>query len=131
MLHIVIGSLVTHLVDIACLTESQKLAHLLYLEQFTWIPINAGEAPEDSMTPMIGVFKDVELDPDKAVHIMHITVGTSAVHLVGKKGAMEFDMFTMSLYEEDMGLLNQAGYIHILGDGEEVHVTSQPNWEIL
>ncbi len=62
-----------HLVDIACLTESQKL------------------------------------DPDKAVHIMHITVGTSAVHLVGKKSVMEFDMFTMSLYEEDMGLLNQAG----------------------
>ena len=41
MLHIVMGSLVIHLVDIACLTESQKL------------------------------------DPDKAVHIMHITVGTT------------------------------------------------------
>ena len=65
------------------MTESQKLAHLIYLEQLTWIPINAGEAPEDSMTPMIGVSRDVELDPDKAVHIMHITVGTSAVHLVG------------------------------------------------
>ena len=95
MLHIVIGSLVIHLVDIACLTESQKL------------------------------------DPDKAVHIMHITVGTSTVHLVGKKSAMEFDMFNMSLYEEDMGLLNQAGYIHILGDGEEVHAISPPNWESL
>ena len=68
MLHIVIGSLVIHLVDIACLTESQKLAHLIYLEQLTWIPINAGEAPEDSMTPMIGVSRDVELDPDKDVH---------------------------------------------------------------
>ena len=44
---------------------------------------------------------------------------------------MEFDMFTMSLYEEDMGLLNQAGYIHILGDGEEVHAISPPNWESL
>ena len=121
MLHIVMGSLVIHLVDIACLTESQKLAHLIYLEQLTWFPINAGEAQEDSMTPMIGVSWDVELDPDKAVHIMHITVGTSAVHLVGKKSAMEFDMFTMSLYDEDMGLLNQAGYIHILWNGEKVH----------
>ena len=53
MLHIVIGSLVIHLEDIACLTESQKLAHLIYLEQLTWILINAGEAPEDSITPMI------------------------------------------------------------------------------
>ena len=131
MRHIVIESLVIHLVGIACLTESQKLAHLIYLEQLTWIPINAGEAPEDSMTLMIGVSRDVELDPDKTVHIMHITVGTSAVHLVGKKSVMEFDMFTMSLYEEDMGLLNQAGYIHILGDGEEVHSISPPNWESL
>ncbi len=32
MLHIVIGSLVIHLVDMACLTEFQKLAHLIYLE---------------------------------------------------------------------------------------------------
>ena len=56
------------------------------------------------MTIMIGVSRDVELDPDKAVHIMHITVRTSAVRLVGKKSAMEFDMFTMSLYQEDMGL---------------------------
>ena len=64
MLHIMMGSFVIHLVDIACLTESQKLAHLIYLEQLTWIPINAGEAPEDSMTPMIGVSRDVELDPD-------------------------------------------------------------------
>ncbi len=98
-----------HLVDIACFTESQKLAHLIYLEQLTWIPINAGEAPEDSMTHMIGVSRDVVLDPDKTVHIMHITVGTSAVHLVGKKSAMEFDMFTMSLYEEDMG---QPSWLH-------------------
>ena len=72
-----------------------------------------------------------KLDPDKAVHIMHITVGTSAVHFVGKKSAMEFDMFAMSLYEEDMGLLNQAGYFQILGDGEEVHAISLPNWESL
>ena len=83
------------------------------------------------MTLMIGVSRDVKLDPDKTVHIMHITVGTSAVHLVGKKSVMEFDMFTMSLYEEDMGILNQAGYIHILGDGEEVHAISPPNWESL
>ena len=62
---------------------------------------------------------------------MHITVGTSTVHLVGKKSAMEFDMFAMSLYEEDIGLLNQAGYIHILGDGEEVHAISSPNRESL
>ena len=40
------------------------------------------------MTPMIGVSWDVELDPDKAVHIMHITVGTSTVHLVGKESVM-------------------------------------------
>ena len=93
MLHIVMGSLVIHLVDIACLTESQKL------------------------------------DPDKAVHIMHITVGTSAVHLVGKKSVMEFNMFTMSLYEEDMGLLNQAGYIHILKDTGDVQYVH--NWESL
>ena len=133
MLHIVIGSLVIHLVDIACLTESQKLAHLIYLEQLTWIPINAGEAPdsgpEDSMTLMIGVSRDVNLDPDKTVHIMHITVGTSAVHLVGKKSVMEFNMFTMSLYEEDMGLLNQAGYIHILKDKGDVQYVH--NWESL
>ena len=93
MLHIVIESLVIHLVDIACLTESQKL------------------------------------DPDKAVYIMHITVGTSTVLLVGKKSAMEFDMFTMSLYEEDMGLLNQAGYIHILKDKGDVQYVH--NWESL
>ena len=60
---------------------------------------------------------------------MHITVGTSAVHLVGKKSVMEFDMFTMSLYEEDMGLLNQAGYIHILKDRGDVQYVH--NWESL
>ena len=32
MLHIGIGSLVNHLVDMACLTEFQKLEHLIYLE---------------------------------------------------------------------------------------------------
>ena len=32
MLHIVIGSLVIHLVGMACLTELQKLAHLIYME---------------------------------------------------------------------------------------------------
>ncbi len=32
MLHIVIGSLVIHLVDMACLMELQKLAHLIYLK---------------------------------------------------------------------------------------------------
>ena len=127
MRHIVTESLVIQLVDIVCLTESQKLAHLIYLEQLTWIPINAGEAPEDSMTPMIGVSWDVELGPDRAVHIMHITVGTSAVHLVGKKSVIEFDMFTMSLYEEDMGLLNHAGYIHILGDGVELPKKYMPS----
>jgi hypothetical protein len=101
-------------------------------EQLTWIPINTRGVPEDSMTPMIGVFRDDKLDPDKAMHIMHITVGVFAVHLNGKKSAMmEFDNFTMSLYEEDMGLLIQAGYIHILGDGEEVHDSSPPNWESL
>ena len=130
MRHIVTKSLVIHLVDIVCLTESQKLAHLIYLEQLTWIPINAGEAPdsgpEESMTLMIGVSRDVNLDPDKTVHIMHITVGTSAVHLVGKKSVMEFDM---SLYEEDMGLLNQAGYIHILKDKGDVQYVQ--NWESL
>ena len=42
---------------------------------------------------------------------------------------MEFDMFTMSLYEEDMGLLNQAGYIHILKDTEDVQYVH--NWESL
>ena len=60
---------------------------------------------------------------------MHITVGTSTVHLVGKKSVMEFDMFTMSLYEEDMGLLNQAGYIHILKDKGDVQYVQ--NWESL
>ena len=133
MRHIVTKSLVIHLMDLVCLTESQKLAHLIYLEQLTWIPINAGEAPdsgpEESMTLMIGVSRDVNLDPDKTVHIMHITVGTSAVHLVGKKSVTEFNMFTMSLYEEDMGLLNQAGYIHILKDKGDVQYVQ--NWESL
>ena len=128
MLHIVMGSLVIHLVDIACLTESQKLAHLIYLEQLTWIPINAGEAPEDSMTPMIGVSRDVELDPDKSVHIMHITVGTSAVHLVGKKSVMEFDMFTMSLYEEDMG--PSGGVLIYLEEPERREGFEGPYYEI-
>ncbi len=32
MLHIVIGSHVNHLVDMACLTEFQKLENLIYLE---------------------------------------------------------------------------------------------------
>ena len=32
MLHIVIGSLVIHLVGMACLSERQKLAHLIYME---------------------------------------------------------------------------------------------------
>ena len=33
-------------------------------EQLTWIPINTGGVPEDSMMPMIGVFRDDLLDPD-------------------------------------------------------------------
>ena len=77
MRHIVTKSLVIHLVDIVCLTESQKLAHLIYLEQLTWIPINAGEAPEDSMTSMIGVSRDVELDPGKANGLRPCTLCTS------------------------------------------------------
>ncbi len=32
MLHVVIGSLVIHLVGMACLTELQKLEHLIYME---------------------------------------------------------------------------------------------------
>ena len=111
------------------MTESHKLARLIYLEQLTWIPINAGGALEDSMTPMIGVSRDVELDPDKTVHIVHITEGTSTVHLVGKKSVMEFDMFAMSLYEEDMGLLIQAGYFHISEDREDVQYVH--TWESL
>ena len=81
------------------------------------------------MTPMVGISRDFEIDPDKAVHIMHITVGISAVHLVGKKSAMEFDMFAMSLYEEDMGLLNHAGYIHIVKDRGDVQYAH--TWENL
>jgi hypothetical protein len=81
------------------------------------------------MTPMIVVFRDEELDPEKAVHIMHTTVGIFVVHLVDKKSEMVFDIFIMSLYEEDMGLLIQAGYFHILkdrGDVQYVHA-----WESL
>jgi hypothetical protein len=98
-------------------------------EQLAWIPINTGGVPKDPMTIMIGVFGDDELDPDKTVHMIHITVGAFMVHLVGKKSEMEFDIFAMSLYEEDMGLLIQAGYFHILKDRREVQYVHA--WESL
>ena len=58
---------------------------------FTWIPMYAGDGEPDSKSPGIGILRDDENDPDKALHIFHITVGAFVVHLVGEKDAEHFD----------------------------------------
>ena len=48
---------------------------------------------------------------------MHITVGSFVVHLVGKKSAEDFDRFTQTVLDEDMGVPVHVGFIHIPADG--------------
>jgi hypothetical protein len=74
-------------------------------ERFNWIPIQLGRGQEDSTTPIIGVFRDDEVNPDKAVHILHIAVGAFVVYLVSEKNAEDFDKFTQTLLEGDMALI--------------------------
>ena len=56
-------------------------------KRFTWFSMYAGDGEPDSKSPGIGILRDDENDPDKALHIFHIIVGAFVVHLVGQKDA--------------------------------------------
>ena len=96
-------------------------------DRLSWIPLQNGGGDGNYSTPTIGIFKDDGDHLDEALHIMHITVGSFVVHLVGKKGAEDFDRCTQAVLDEDMGVPVHVGFIHIPADGE----TSiyPPNWE--
>ena len=83
------------------------------------------------MSPMISIFRDDEYDPDKAMHIFHITLGAFVVYLIGEKSAEDFDQLANTLKEPKWGLIFESGHIHILADGEEEHAIPPPYWEIL
>ncbi len=100
-------------------------------KRFTWVPMYAGDGDPDSKSPGIGIFRDDENDPDKALHIFHITVGAFVVHLVGHKDETEFDFLANALKELKWGILFEPGHIHILADGEEEHAIPPPYWESL
>ena len=82
-------------------------------KRFTWISMYAGDGEPDSKSPGIGILRDDENDPDKALHILHIIVGAFVVHLVGKKDAEHFDCLAKHLMEMEWGLLFEAGHIHV------------------
>ena len=100
-------------------------------KRFTWFPMYAGDGEPDSKSPGIGILRDDENDPDKALHIFHIIVGAFVVHLVGQKDAEHFDRLANELKEMKWGLLFEAGHIHILADLEEEHTVPPPYWESL
>ena len=66
----------------------------------------------------MGSFKYEGDHLDDALHIIHITVGSFVVHLVGKKSAEDFDRFTQAVLDEHMGVPVHVGFIHIPADGE-------------
>ena len=87
--------------------------------RLSWIPLQHGDGDGENSTPTIGIFKHEGDHLDDALHIMHITVGSFVVHLVGKKAAEDFDHFTQAVLDEDMGVSVHVGFIHIPADGEE------------
>jgi hypothetical protein len=95
-------------------------------KRFTWFPVYNGDGEPDSKPPGIGILRDDENDPDKAMHIFHIIVGAFVVHLVGEKDAEHFDRLANELKEMKWGLLFEAGHIHILADLEEEHTVPPP-----
>ena len=86
--------------------------------RLSWIPLQHGGGDGEYLTPTIGIFKNEEDHLDDVLHIMHITVGSFVVHLVGKKSAEDFDRFTQAVLDEDMGVPVHVGFIHIPADGE-------------
>ncbi len=94
-------------------------------DRLTWIPIQYGEREDDLSVSTIGIFKDETNDLDDMLYIMHITVGSYVIHLVGKKSAGDFDRFAKTLIDE-MGVPVHVGFIHIPADGErDIY---PPNW---
>ncbi len=90
------------------------------------IPLQHRGGDGEYSTPTIGIFKDEGDHLDDALHIMHITVGSFVVHLVGKESAEDFDRFTQAVLDEDMGVPVHVGFIHIPADGETG--IYPPNW---
>ena len=90
------------------------------------IPLQHGGGDGEYSTPTIGIFKHEGNHLDDALHIMHITVGSFVVHLVGKKSSDDFDRFTQTLLDEDMGVPVHVGFINIPATGENgIH---PPTW---
>ena len=94
--------------------------------RLSWSPLQHGSRRGKYSSPTIGIFKHEGDHLDDALHIMYITVGSFVVHLVGKKSAEDFDRFTKTILDEDMGVPVHVGFIHIPADGETgIH---PPNW---
>jgi hypothetical protein len=53
--------------------------------RLSWIPLQHGGGDGEYSTPTIGIFKHEGVHLDDPLHIMHITVGSFVVHLVGRR----------------------------------------------
>ena len=71
---------------------------------------------------------DTQDDPDETMHILHISIGSFVIHLVGEKSAVEFDCFTECFRDEGQGVPIFAGHIQVQEDEEAEPVTSPPEW---
>ena len=100
-------------------------------KRFTYFPAYNGDGEPDSKSPGIAILRDDENDPDKALHIFHITVGAFVVYLDGQKDAEDIDRLAHELKDMKWGLLFEAGHIHILADLQEEQAIPPPYWESL
>ncbi len=81
-------------------------------DRFAWIPLHSGDVEKDSKSPMISTFSDEEDDPDKVMHVFHITVGAFVVHLVGENSAYSSKQATSTSWRmgrRNMPSLHQIG----------------------
>jgi hypothetical protein len=115
-----------HLLDSLEPPDSDILLGDFMDNRMSWTPLQYANDEETSSVPTIGIYKDEGENCDDVLHIMHITVGSLVIHLVGKKNEEEFNQFAFALTYDDMGVPVHVGFIHIPSDGETgIHL---PNW---
>ena len=94
--------------------------------RLSWTPLQYANDEETYSVPTIGIYKDEGENFDDVLHIMHITVGSFVIHLVGKKNEEEFDKFSFAVTEMEMGVPVHVGFISIPADYETG--IYPPNW---
>ena len=118
-----------HLLDSMETPESCTFLSDFIDDRLSWTPLQHGNDEESYCVPTIGIYKDEGENLDYVLHIMHITVGSLVIHLVGKKDEEEFNRFSFALTKEDMGVPVHVGFIHIPADGETgIYPPLPPNW---